>query len=167
MAPLGLVNPAPPAPEPEATGVAELQLRMEDVLASPRRLWVRGQLLGPAPGGESPWWGRWRRKSEPPRTIQLETRISGQLFQVEIQPGPHGHFEATLPAELTTARRGWRLARHHVLCDGRRAEKCSVTLMPPEDVRAAVVVVLPLGFTQTAGGAQHLLQSDLAGRLAP
>ncbi len=167
MAPLGLVPSPQPAPEPAATEAAELQLRMEDVLASPRRLWVRGQLLGPPHAGAAPWWGRWRRRPEPPRTLQLETRISGQLFAAEVPVTPNGHFEATFAAELAPARRGWRLARHHVVCDGHRAEKCSVTLMPAEDVRGALVVVLPLAFTETATGSQRLVQSELAGRLAP
>jgi triacylglycerol lipase len=68
---------------------------------------------------------------------------------------------------LTAARRGWRVARHHVTVAGQAAEKCSLAVLPPEGAREALVVVLPLEYTRPADGARELARADFAARLAP
>jgi len=175
MTPLGLVDPLLPLPEPVAQGTAKLELRVEDVLASPRRLWVRGQLLGLKPlaagvSAEGRWWNRWRRRPAPahPTRFHLETKIGGHVFTAdEVLLRPDGRFEALFATGLLAAHRGWRIARNHVTCAGQAAEKCSMAVLPPEETAGALVVVLPLEYTRTAAGSQQLARSDLAGWLTP
>jgi triacylglycerol lipase len=173
MTPLGLVDPLQPLPEPAAQGTAKLELRVEDVLASPRRLWVRGQLLGlgPPTAGASAgnrWWNRWRQAAPVlPGTFHLESKIGGHVFTADVPLRPDGRFEAMFSTGLPPAHRGWRVARNHATCVGQAAEKCSMTVLPPEDACGALVVVLPLQYTRTADGSQQLVRSDLAGWLTP
>ena len=116
MAALALVKQTTEFSEPPVSVAPELQLHVEDALASARRLWVRGRLIGGALalvqiGKNQRWWHRWRRKppaSLPPRLIRLETRISGHLFEAEVPLESDGRFEATFSAELPVARRGSR-----------------------------------------------------------
>jgi triacylglycerol lipase len=174
MIPLGLVEPVPPPSEPAAPGTPTLELRMEDVLASARRLWVRGQVIGcnPPTANGSPngrWWGRWRRKAAPPppQTLHLETRIGGHVLTAAVPLDSGGRFEATFPTGLTVARRGWRVARHRIALAGMAAEKCSLAVLPPEDAHEALVILLPLEYTRTADGPRQLARSDFAARLTP
>jgi triacylglycerol lipase len=175
MTSLGLVNQAAETFEPRARVAPDLQLRVEDALASSRRLWVRGQLLsGSLPlaptAVEERWWRRWWRKPVPvtqPRRIRLETRISGHLFEAEVPLEPDGRFEATFSAELPVARRGWRIARNCVRWKEKTVEQCGVVVRPPDNARGVVVVVLPLDYTSQPHGAQRLARSELAARLAP
>jgi len=165
MALLGLVNPAPAVPEPAVKGTTELQLRMEDVLASRRRVWVRGQLTERSAGR---WWDRLLGKADPavnPQHLHLESRISSHIFEANVPVLANGQFEATFVADLAAPRRGWRVARHRVQHGERSAEKCSVMLMPPEEATAVLVVVLPLSFTWPADGIQRLAESVLGGQL--
>src|SRR5436190_9724007 len=91
MSALGLVptsvresaSPAPPS-------ARQLQLQLEDVLASRRRLWIRGRLRGvevalTATAAERRWWSRWRgKKSAPPAPapeVRLVTRVSGSVLE--------------------------------------------------------------------------------------
>src|SRR5437764_289979 len=117
MSALGLVpasfrKPAPAVP-PSAP---QLQLQLEDVLASRRRLWVRGRLRGvevglTATAAERRWWSRWRRESSAPAPapeVRLVTRVSGCVLETAAAVQSDGRFEALLEAELPVARRGWR-----------------------------------------------------------
>jgi triacylglycerol lipase len=174
MIPLGLVEPPLPLSEPAAPGTTTLELRMEDVLASARRLWVRGQALARQPAtakgaAAGRWWTLRRRKPvlPDPQTLRLETRVGGQVLTADAPLGPGGRFEATFNLGLSPARRGWRVARHHVSVAGQTAERCSLAVLPPEDAREALVVVLPLEYTRAADGPQQLARSDFAARLAP
>jgi triacylglycerol lipase len=175
MAPLGLVKRAADFSEPPVSVVPEIQLRVEDALASAGRLWVRGQLLGgPLPlvrtGKNQHWWRRWWRRqaaSSPLSRIRLETRISGHLFDAEVPLEPEGHFEATFSAELPVARRGWRIARNRVTWGSKTVEQCGVVVSPADDARGVVVVILPLDYTSGAHGAQRLARSEEAARWTP
>jgi len=176
MAPLGLVKQTTEFSEPPVSVVPELQLRVEDALASARRLWVRGRLIGgPLPrvqiGENQRWWHRWRRRppaSLPPRFIRLETRISGHLFEAEVPLEPDGRFEAAFSAELPVARRGWRIARNRVTWDGKTVEQCGVVVRPAGDACGSVaIVILPSDYTSGPRGAQRLARSDQAARLTP
>jgi triacylglycerol lipase len=169
MAPLGLIDGALPAPEPAATALA-LRLQMEDVLATSHRVWVRGRVLSESINASRRWWEYWRRPALPaqsPAVAHLQTRLSSQSFEADVPIGPDGRFEVTFPADLATSRRGWRIARHQLTWAGQTGEACGVTLMPPEDAVAALVLVLPLSFTTQEDGCQQLASSELAARLAP
>src|SRR5262249_55061130 len=150
--------------------VADLQLQIEDALASARRLWVRGQLLGGrfplvTNGRQGRWWHRLRRKSPSPpllSRVHLETRVSGHLFEAEVPLGADGHFEATFGAHLPVARRGWQIARNRVTWDGETVEKCGVLVRPADAARGVAVVILPLEFTSLGHGAQRMARSSQA-----
>ncbi len=175
MAPLGLVESAALTPqattEPPPAGVT---LRMDEVLASAGRLWVRGQLVDPHPvpnaAAPSSWWPSWSRRTEPPAPstlVRLETRIGGQVLTADVPITADGRFEALFSAALPPARRGWRIARHHVTCGPHAAEKCSAVLTPPADTRGAALVLLPWVDPTSNHAAQRLAASDAAARLTP
>src|SRR5262245_49104001 len=91
MTPLGFVRPAAVSSKARVPAVPDLQLQVEEILASARRLWVRGRLRG-GPFSLQPrrstqrWWRRWWRKPASialPALIRLETRISGHVFECE------------------------------------------------------------------------------------
>jgi triacylglycerol lipase len=152
--------------------VTEVQLTVEDTLALPGRLWVRGRLLGvaPPPSVSRPrrGWLLWPRRVEAPEPtplVHIETRVSGSVCQVEVPLLSDGRFEALMTARLPRTRRGWRVARHRVTHAGQTAEACGLALAPREDSRSAVVVLLPLAYTFAANGAQSLARSELGGRL--
>src|SRR5262249_17537846 len=93
--PAGAGGPRPPPSPPPAL---DLQLRVEDALASGRRLWVRGQVLGLDAAGKpepaSRWWGRWWGKPdgrEAPPPVTLETQVSGCTLQAPVPLDPDGH----------------------------------------------------------------------------
>jgi len=172
MTSLGFVESGVPTPVPtQAAG--HLALEVGDTLASARRIWVRGRLMGPEAASKNDadqhWWQSWRRKAEPsaPANAHLETRISGQVFSADVPLQPDGRFEATFSAELPAVRRGWRLARTIVKLEERVAEKCGVVLMPPANTRGVVVVLLPETYTSTSTGPQLLAGSEAAARLTP
>jgi triacylglycerol lipase len=174
MTPLGLVETTGQPAQPSTPLVPALSVRFEDVLASARRLWVRGRLGGlprsaPAKSKESHWWGRWRRAPKPavPPLVHLETRISGQTFTADVPLQPGDRFEALFAGDLPTARRGWRIARNRISCAGLTGEQCAVVLGSGAETRSAVVVILPLVFTQEQHGAQRLARSKSAVALAP
>jgi triacylglycerol lipase len=170
-----LVRPPAEPPEPRVPTIPDLQLQVDDVLASGHRLWVRGRLIGLRGWAlrtdkERRWWSRWWRRPGSPALfspIRLETRISGHLFEAEIPLEPDGRFEATFAAELPAARRGWRIARNRVTWEETAVEKCSVLVRPADDVRGVAVVVLPWACTAKAQGAQRLARSEEAARLTP
>src|SRR5205823_7925076 len=154
----------------------ELQLVVEDTLASAHRLWVRGRLVLPASAAQEPpvdpprWWQRWWKRTEPgapPPGLRLELRIRGSSFQAEVPLGIDGRFEALLDAGLPAARRGWRMARNRVTFEDSTTEKCGLVLMPPDTARGVAVVVLPLTYTTGANGPQRLARSEQAARLTP
>ncbi|MBV9123384.1 MAG: hypothetical protein JO112_08510 [Planctomycetes bacterium] len=156
------------APRPATSGpeTAILKIRLEDALASSRRLWVRGRLIDPAGPirEERKWWERWRRGNAAPLspTVHLETRVSGGVIEAEVPLQPDGRFEATLPLVLPLARRGWRVARHRVTWSGHSAEACGVVLESPREARSALLVLLPLSYTYPPGSAQQLASSEAA-----
>src|SRR5262249_52201181 len=147
----------------------------EDTLASARRLWVRGQLVGISllrgrSAARRRWWRRWWRKPLPASLLpplHLETRISGQLLEADVPLQPNGRFEATFTAVLPVARRGWRIARNRVSWNGQTIEQCSVVVRPSEEARGVAIVILPLANTSQRHGAQSLARSEQAARLTP
>src|SRR5581483_1023660 len=167
-----LVPPDPGLPAPDVvTGPAPgLHAAVEDALASARRLWVRGRVLGPVPGsaepaGERRWWERRRGKAEPPPpppVVHLETRVSGHVLTAEAPLLPDGRFEVLFTTELPPARRGWRTARHNVTCLGQSEHACGVVLTPPDGATSAAVVILPLEYTNGPAAPQALAGSDSA-----
>jgi triacylglycerol lipase len=164
---MGTVSPQPPT-----TTLPELQLQLEEALACGSRLWLRGRLVetGTAAEGaakESRWWERWRRKPDAPPTAHLESRIGGLVFSADVPIHTSGAFEATFVAPLPPAQRGWRIARNRVTLGKHTAEKCGIVLQPPAEARGAVLVILPVAFSQELHGAQAFARSDLAARLRP
>jgi triacylglycerol lipase len=158
-----------PVPETGASPAAPPQLQVEDVLASPRRLWLRGRLTGVNPattanGRAHRWWGR---PASPAPTARLECQVGGTRLTTDVALLPDGRFEALLAADLPPARRGWRVARPHLSWDGKTAETCAIVLLPPADAVGALVVVLPLACTFPAGAASQLARQENAGHLGP
>jgi triacylglycerol lipase len=123
-----------PAPAPKP------RLHIEDALASPRRLWLRGYAEGLA-GPVRAWWGR--PGAQPPRVARLETQAGGAGAVADVALAEDGRFEALLAVELPPARRGWRIARNKLTFGGDSAEACAVVLLPPADAAEALVVLLP------------------------
>src|SRR5262245_24026438 len=129
---LGLVGTTAtlPAPEPAATPVGELQVRLDDGLASPHRLWLRGQVLkhpaGPDAGGPRRWWKRNGTPPAPPPSLHLEARLGGTVLEADVPVGDAGQFEASFTTPLPPSRRGWRLVRNQLSYLGRTVEQCTV-----------------------------------------
>ncbi len=176
MSPLGFLSPTAPTGQPPEKPITELQLVIEDTLASAHRLWVRGRLVFPASVAEEPsqdlprWWQRWWKRAEPgapPPMLRLEMRISGSSLATEVPLRTDGRFEALLDAQLPPARRGWRMARNRVTFEDSTTEKCGLVLLPPDNARAVAVIILPLTFTMGANGPQRLARSEQASRLTP
>jgi triacylglycerol lipase len=158
-----------PSPDPGLPRTRTSQLRIADVLASSRRLWLRGRVLdGDAPVSENDRVRRWWNRSAPsPRPAHLESQVSGSLLKAEVLVQPDSRFEALLSADLPPARRGWRVARNRLTCQGVTAECCAVVVVPPADAVGVVVVLLPLACTFPEGGAASLSALDSATQLAP
>jgi triacylglycerol lipase len=157
---------------PGATGVPTEQgsgsaPEVKLVLASRRRLWLRGRLVGEPPAGARGrhWWKRTAPQTG--RSAHLETYVSGKTLQGEVELDRGGRFEALLAADLPPARRGWRAARHKLTYGGITAEGCAVVLLPPAAAATAVVVVLPLACTYPEKGPAELLRRETAGSLGP
>lgn len=173
MSALGLVKTTVPVLETGAPTPPGPQLRLEDALASARRLWVRGRLSGLAElpremAAGKGWWDWWRGRPAPEPVlppVQLETRISGSVLATAAPLLPGGRFEALFSTPLPAARRGWRVARNRVTWAGHTLEACGVVLAPPADSGSAVIVVLPADFSFHPGGAQRLAGSESASRL--
>src|SRR5262249_30702708 len=166
-------NVRPAFRAPAGTTASELHVRVEDTPAAGQRLWVRGRLHGPLDASSSDtnggrWWRWWKGKgSPPPTTARLETRVGSQVFGAEVTLHHDGRFETTFTGDLPVARRGWRVARNHVTCAGRTAEKCSVVLIPPKKAGRAVLVVLPLAYSAEGGSPQDFAHARKAAELAP
>jgi triacylglycerol lipase len=174
MSPHGLVGTPTRVSETTAGTASDLQLYVEEALASTRRLWLRGRLQGgpvngaKKAGDDSRWWDRWWGKGSAPASAplgRLEVRLSGSTLQTEVSVLPDGRFEATFEAALAPARRGWRVARNRFSYLSHTAEACGVVLAPPVDAAGVGVVVLPLAYTYEAHGAQGLATSEQASRL--
>jgi triacylglycerol lipase len=172
MTPFGLVDTG--VPLPQSPTLPKLKLRVEDALASPRRLWVRGRILGldavrAAPEGH--WWNRWWGKGEaratepPPATLEIQ--VSGCTFQARVPVGLDGRFEALFPVTLPPARRGWRLARSCLTLDQQKIEGCGIVVAPHPEAKCAVVVLLPLANSYEKTGPQDLARSEMAARVLP
>jgi triacylglycerol lipase len=129
-----------------------LRLQTTVALASPRRLWLRGRLLGYAPKAStrSPWWNRWPRREEPVPLARLETHVAGHQLQAAITVGRHGDWDATFDVSLPPSRRGWRIARTHLTFQSQSADACSVVLAPGPGVPGVTVVLLPPDATLAA-----------------
>jgi triacylglycerol lipase len=174
MFPLGLVQNVKPVATTAPTSGTELQLHLEDTLASARRLWVRGRLVMPArseanAAPASSWWVPWWKTRGTPTlapTLHLETEVSGRVSTADMPLAEDGRFEASFDADLPAVRRGWRVARHCVRVEEHEARACSVVLQLPAAARAAVVVVLPLEWTLGLTGSQRFAQAPEAARLA-
>jgi triacylglycerol lipase len=174
MTPLGLLTATVPSGQPSSKPIPELQLIVEDTLASAHRLWVRGRLVFPPSVPQEPsqdpprWWQRWWKRTDPgvpPPLLRLEMRISGCSCEAEVPLRTDGRFDALLDAQLPPARRGWRMARNRVTFEDGTTEKCGLVLMPPENASGVVVVVLPQAYSLALGGPQRLARSEQAGFL--
>jgi triacylglycerol lipase len=171
MSLLGFIGTAARPPATPVEAVAEPQLSFEDVLVCGRRLWIRGRFIDLSRATETAARksGRWRRKPAAPallKTLHVETRIGSQSFENTLSPGNDGRFEIAVEANLPESRRGWRLVRNRVTCGEQTPlEKCCVAVLPPEDARKALVVLLPLACTMEAQGPQRLTRSAGAARL--
>ncbi len=166
-------RPDPSTPSDPTKTSSEVQVRLHDTLAGGHRLWVRGAVVGVLTArnghGESRrWWRPWRREDTPapPPSLHLETRVSNTVLEADVPVQPDGGFEATLTTHLPPARRGWRVARNCVRYGEHQLRACNVVLVPPEDARGAVVVLLPLQNTYAAGGIQRLAGSKATPQLA-
>jgi triacylglycerol lipase len=149
----------------------ELQLVVQDALASGRRLWVRGFVANhrpPAAPDVRSWWERWRRTTpaEPPPVLHLQTQTAANTLQAELPATPDGRFEVCFEADLPPARRGWRVLRHQVTLNGRIARVCGVALAPPEEGATATVVILPLALTFDPTAKGQPAAAELGERLA-
>jgi hypothetical protein len=172
MTPVGLVEAVPQPIPTQVAPRAELQLHVEDVLATPQRLWVRGRLLDPDRPSptlrDTNWWEGWWVKPEaavPPVTAQLQIHVSGHIFETTVPLTADGHFEALLDQPLPAARRGWRVARYQVTLAGGSARACGVVLTPPAEAAQAVVVLLPEALTYEADAFRRLARSEQIGQL--
>jgi triacylglycerol lipase len=160
------------APETRPGAEVTPQLRIEEILASPRRLWLRGRLFGLVPalpenGQGRRWWGR---AQEPASTCHahLECQVSGNRLEADVPVQPDGRFEALLGANLPPARRGWRVARARVTVGGVVLEGCAVVLLPSLKAAGAVAVLLPLATTYSEGGTtliEHTCRGTATGTL--
>jgi triacylglycerol lipase len=147
------------------------RLRLEDALASGRRLWLRGRLVDPdaAPlTSVRSWWRPWRSTPETPDlSIRVETQVAGQSLAAETGIGSDGRFEVLFDCDLPPARRGWRVARHRVELEGKEVAGCNLVLTPPEGAAGAVLVVLPLEATRIAESTRAFCDQESAHRLTP
>lgn len=176
MSALGLVSTDARNPSVPASDAAALQVRLEDVLASSRRLWLRGRVCGlptPNPDAQRHWWDRWRAKPAPetprPTTLHLATKIGGSGVEADLPLDAAGYFETQLEVTLPPARRGWRVARNRLTLGEQRLDVCNLVLTPPEDTRGAAAVLLPPEVTLPGSGLSALANTpfatDLAGQL--
>jgi triacylglycerol lipase len=139
------------------------RLVLEEVLASRRRCWLRGQVLPqeltlsaavPSVSGtvsereeNKPQTRRSGYRPAGPSRAQLEVHVSNQRWQTEVAIARDGRFEALLEGTLSFPRRGWRLARCHLTWQGNTLDSCALVVLPPAAVRQAVVVLLPMNDT--------------------
>jgi triacylglycerol lipase len=174
MSVLGLIPSPTPTADHLDTGT-ELHFRVQDALASARRVWLRGRLLEladarPQSSRRPRWWKRWRGRSLPAvatPTLRIETQLGGKVFDVEVPVDADGQFEATWVTDLPPTRRGWRVARNRLTFAGKSGDACAVVLGPRPDAAGVVAVLLPAALTREAGGPQRLASSDFAVRLTP
>lgn len=152
MNPLGLVSPTTAATAAEPA--IPLKLRIDNVLASARRLWLRGQLQGFSSEQFGRWWTAWRKQENPAASplAHLQTQVSGQTLTAEVPLAADGTWEATFEVPLPSARRGWRVARNQLTLADQKFEACSVVGEPPEAAAGAVVVLLPPLVSEPLGG---------------
>src|SRR5437870_6425526 len=168
---LGFTGQAVSPPGTPAQAIAEAHLHFDEALACGRRLWIRGRLVDATIAQKAmarSQWKRWRRRPalvEQPQTIEIETRVVGQVVKSTAVLNAGGLFETAIEIDLPTARRGWRLARNRVCQHKQTLEKCCVVLSPPEDAAARLVVLLPLHFTFEAQGPERLARSESAAEL--
>jgi triacylglycerol lipase len=130
-----------------------LKLHMEEAIASPRRIWLRGRLMDLAltstsDSSDRRWWTLRRKQASSdakPPSVRLETRISGQVCINEFQPKEDGGFELKLATEPIGSKKGWRLARNRVAFLDQTSEQCALVVYPPEQARTAILVIVPPG----------------------
>jgi triacylglycerol lipase len=146
-------------------------VRFEEVVAAGERLWIRGRLSRASARQQSQpetksWWGL-RRATNGARAAQpacrLETRIGGVLIEAIPILDDAERFEARLTAPLPPARRGWRVARHCLFVGAQRLEACNLVVQPPAGARRAVIVILPLAFTEATAGLEMIARTRLTG----
>jgi triacylglycerol lipase len=147
-------------------------VQVHDTLASDRRLWVRGRvrIACPAEPPSASWWQVWRRPLPPASTeidpVQLQTEVGGETLRAQVPLDSSGEFETCFEAALPQARRGWRVARHHITVGEETHRACSVVLTVPAEARSGLVVVLPLEFTREPDAVQRWPLSRPAARLS-
>lgn len=173
MSALGLVSTAAGKSTQPATASAAIQIHLEDVLASARRLWLRGRTSGLVPEATAletqRWWQRWRQKPVAPPvlpTLHLVTKIAGNTLEKEVSVGSDGRFEVQWEVPLPPARRGWHLARNRFTLGERQFDICNLVLTPPENTASAVVVVIPPSATRESGKLHTLAKSAFARALS-
>lgn len=172
MSALSLVSTDVGTPSTPVATAAAVQIHLEDVLASSRRLWLRGRVVG----GERPcavngrqWWHPWRPKplpAAPAPLVRVVTKIGGSTLEKEVALFPDGRFEAQWEVTLPPARRGWRVARNRLTFGEQRFDICNLVLTPPDNTARVVVVALPPRATLVPGQLPGLANSAFATALA-
>jgi triacylglycerol lipase len=148
------------------------QLYLQDTLASSSRLWVRGRVVvgdlpvAGLPGWRDRWLGPKPLVAETPRAT-VQTHVLGETLELQVPLSLDGSFEACFVVGDSSAKRGWRVARHQVRLGGYTARACGVVLTPATDTATAVVVVLPSAFTRSKDGPRLFAHSGAAERLTP
>lgn len=144
MNPLGFLPAGTPA---TATAPATpLALRIDRILASHQRLWLRGCVEGlPPTSVPARRWLGWKKTdgSEAPPCLHLQTQVSGHTLEAEVPVAADGSWQASFEARLPPARRGWRVARNRVTWFEQHAECCAVVAEPPASTVGVILVLLP------------------------
>jgi len=175
----GLSGGGAPQEAKGSVAVPQLQLQVEDSLASAHRIWVRGQIGGFLPSLDSTthkkhWLRRWKnntssngegRTAPLPEKIRLETSIRGATWDTEVTLSPEGRFDALLNVDFPKDRQGWQAARYRVSAGSESAEAGGVVLRPATVGGKAVVVFLPLEYTFNSPGVKKLADPKWAPHL--
>lgn len=184
MTPPELLSSAAPPPDPVVAPAGfdsendprhlpatAFEVRVEDILATDSRMWVRGYLI-PLPALESregprPRWKVWGKPASLPRELALRVQC-GELSWKGNAPVTAGlRFEWLGESGIRPTPQGWRIAQVEVSAAGRTLTQAAVLLTPPRRSRHVNVVVLPLISTAGTESIRRFAQSFDARGLAP